>query len=131
MSAVGKKAVVYAPLAKVVWDHAGSSMTSAAQQAYVTRAARRKAVDHADTLTEGAVLRVVHRGHPHWVVFSQGAPVTVYPELEIPLERVLLNADRSKLMTAEQARLRARESGARARVRERGRRLLPHRQRPL
>lgn len=124
MSGLGKKAVVYGPLAKVVWDHAGSTVTAAAKDAYVRRGARRKAIDHADTLKGGAVLRVVHAGEPHWVVFSDGSPVGCYPDDGMPIDEVLESADMSKLMTPDQARLRAREARAQGAVGELRRRVL-------
>lgn len=117
----GKRAVKYGPQAQLLWKHAAKPATSAAQQALASLAARRTALKHADTVLEGAVLSVFHAGREHWVVFSKGSPVAVYPPLagsqtDQQLAALIEHADLSKKMTPEQVKARLAEQSKRQQV---------------
>ncbi len=118
---VGKKAVKYGPQAQLVWKHAAKPATTAAQQAIASASARRTALKHADTVIEGAVLNVFHEGREHWVVFSKGAPIAVYPPLAAgetgqQLATLIEHTDLSKKMTPDQVRARRAEQSKRQQV---------------
>jgi hypothetical protein len=57
---------------------------------------RKKAVQHADTVIDGSVLRIFHRNLAHWVVFSGDEPIAVHPRTSAPFRELLKNADLSK-----------------------------------
>lgn len=65
---------------------------------------RRRAMDHADSLVEGTVQQVFHRGQPYWVVFSRNEPVGAHPHTEAPFDVLLLNADPAKRLAPAQMR---------------------------
>lgn len=65
---------------------------------------RRRAVEHADSVVEGTLQQVFHRGQPYWVVFSRGEPVGSHPHTEAPFDVLLLNADPAKRVTPEELR---------------------------
>jgi hypothetical protein len=117
----GKKALKYGPQAQLLWKHAAKPATSAAQQAIASIASRRTALKHADTVIEGALLNIFHEGREHWVVFSKGSPVAVYPPLvggqsDQQLAALTQHADLSKKMTPDQVRARLAEQSKRQQV---------------
>ncbi len=117
----GKKALKYGPQAQLLWKHAAKPATTAAQQAIASFASRRTALNHADTVIEGALLNVFHEGREHWVVFSKGSPVAVYPPLVGgqgvgQLAALIEHVDLSKKMTPDQVRARLAEQSKRQQV---------------
>lgn len=102
----GKRALKYGPQAQLAWKHAGKPAADAVQRAAAVRNARRTALRHADTVVEGAILKVVYDGDTFWVVFSGGEPVAAYPKTLVPLDEVVVKADLSKKMTPDQLRAR-------------------------
>ena len=107
---VGTRLVKYGPQAQLVWKHVAAPVTSAAQRTFATRTARRTALNHADTVVEGAVLKVMHEGDIHWVVFSGGRPVTAYPASPATLDELVADADVAKKMTPDQFRTKQAEA---------------------
>ena len=65
-----KKVVKYGPHAQQIWKHVGKPAQATARKQWAVWAARRTALQHADTLADGSVLGVMHHGERHWVVFS-------------------------------------------------------------
>jgi hypothetical protein len=114
---VGKKALKYGPQAQLVWKHAGKPATAAARRAVASAAARRTALRHADTVVQGAILKVFDHGTPLWVVFSGNDVVASYPSSATEPAALVANADESKKMTPDQFRARRaeRSPGRRAR----------------
>ncbi|ANS78796.1 hypothetical protein SGUI_1400 [Serinicoccus hydrothermalis] len=65
---------------------------------------RKHALAHADTVVEGSLQQVFHRGQPYWVVFSRNEPVGVHPHTDAPFDTLLLNADPGKRHTPDELR---------------------------
>ena len=101
---VGTKLVRYGPQAQLVWKHVAAPATAAAQRTFAARSASRTALSHADTVVEGAILKVIYEGATHWVVFSGGNPVTAYPTSPVALDDLVAHADVSKKVTPDQYR---------------------------
>jgi hypothetical protein len=114
-----KKVVKYGPHVQQAWKHIGKPTQDAAQKQLSTWAARRTALQHADTLTDGSVLGVMHDGERTWVVFSADDPVAAYPHSAAPLTELVEHADLTKRVTPElvRERQRAREIARRAQQR--------------
>ena len=118
-----KKAVKYGPYVPQVWKHVGKPTQAAAQKQLASWAARRTALQHADTLTDGSVLGVMDQGVRVWVVYSADEPVTVYPDTTTLLETLVARANLSKRITPEQARERQRLRAIRHQAVERAKQL--------
>ncbi|WP_010148143.1 hypothetical protein [Serinicoccus profundi] len=82
------------PATKFVQDQASRARTNP----------RKHALAHADTVVEGSLQQVFHRGQAYWVVFSRNEPVGVHPLTDAPFETLLLNADPGKRQTPEALR---------------------------
>lgn len=79
-----------------------------AASAYLaSRATHRQAIDHATTLVDGSVLKVVHEGATVWVVFSGDDPVTAYQAVPVGLDDLLAHADLSHRVRPEAVPSRA------------------------
>jgi hypothetical protein len=118
-----KKALKYGPYVQQAWKHAGKPAQAAAQRQVSSWAARRTALQHADTVTGGSVLGVMHDGQRFWVVFSADEPVAAYPYTQASLDRLVAHADLSRRVTPEQARERRAARELRRRAREGAERL--------
>lgn len=118
-----KRALKYGPYAQQAWKHAGKPAQEAAQRSVASWAARRTALQHAETLVEGSVLGVVHDGTKVWVVYSGDDVVAAYPSVPVPLPDLVAHADFSRRVTPAEARERQRVREVRARAQERVRRL--------
>jgi hypothetical protein len=94
----------YGPHAVVVWKVAGHHVEAAARNKLDEVGARRTAFDHASTVSDGAVLRVVDSGHAVFVVLSGERAVASYPQGDKPLEALLRDADLRRRVTPEQHR---------------------------
>jgi hypothetical protein len=108
----------YGPMVPLLWKTAGRPATEAAQRAFAVRAARNTAVHHADTVEQGAILKVYDQGNPIWVVFSGADVVASYPPRESTVAKLVASADLSKKMTPDQFRARKAERSARRRALE-------------
>lgn len=115
---VGTKLVKYGPQAQLVWRHVAAPATTAAQRTFAAQIARRTALNHADTVVEGAIVKVMHEGAIHWVVFSGGKPVTAYPTTQVTLETLVADADLSKMTTPDQFRAKRAEASKKRRALE-------------
>ena len=82
------------PATKFVQDQASKARTNP----------RKHALAHADTVVEGSLQQVFHRGHPYWVVFSRNEPVGVHPHTDAAFDTLLLNADPGKRHTPDELR---------------------------
>jgi GNAT superfamily N-acetyltransferase len=86
-------AVKYGPLLYEAVKHGREPAQRALQKAFARQVDRRKAMQHASTVIDGAILRVFHQTEPVWVVFSADTPITTYPPVDVPLDVVLQHAD--------------------------------------
>lgn len=116
MKPMGKRALKYGPQAALVWKHAGKPTTLAAQRILAEQSARRTALKHADTVEQGAIVKVFHQGTPVWVVFSGPQPVASYPPRDAQPAELVASADLSKKMTPDQFRAKKAERSARRRA---------------
>jgi len=74
-----KYGVRYGPLVVEAVRHGREPAQQALQAAWAKRSARRKAVEHALTVREGSLLKVIKDGQAIFFVFSGDAIVTTYP----------------------------------------------------
>jgi hypothetical protein len=118
-----QKAVKYGPYVPQVWKHIAKPTQAAAQKQLTSWSARRTALQHADTLTDGSVLGVMHDGQRRWVVFSAEEPIAAYPQTTTPLDQLTAHADLCKRVTPDQARERRIARELRRRAGERARQL--------
>jgi hypothetical protein len=89
--------VRYGPVAFEAIKHGREPAQQAMQTALANRTARRKAVEHARTVREGSLLKVMHEGRVVWFVFSDDHIVTTYPPVPVPTYGDLLrHADLDK-----------------------------------
>lgn len=93
---VGRGARKVGTGAKVAWDHGGKQTAGAGVRTAKKARGRHKARNHAATLVAGKVVKVMHQGAVHYVVFSGEKPVATYPATTIPVETLLANADLTK-----------------------------------
>ena len=98
--------VRYGPHVVAAWKIAGPKVEAAARSKLDEAGARRTAFDHADSVADGSVLRVVERGHGGVVVLSGDAPLAAYPVVERPLADLLDRADLGKRVTPAEHRQR-------------------------
>ncbi|WP_083750733.1 hypothetical protein [Kribbella sp. ALI-6-A] len=74
-----KYGVRYGPMAFEAVKHGREPAQQAIQAALAKRTARRKAVEHALTVRDGSLLKVIKDGSAIFFVFSGDAIVTTYP----------------------------------------------------
>jgi hypothetical protein len=115
---VAKNAVKYGPHAQQVWKHAGKPAREAAQKAAADWSSRRTALEHADSVVDGSLLRVVHEGRGVWVVFSGDAAVASYPSVSTSPTELVTHADKGKRVTPEELRERQPSRRIRRRIAE-------------
>lgn len=68
----------------------------AAHKVVASEKARRSAMTHARSLTDGSILKVYLGEAALWVVFSGDTAVTVYPPSDVPLSSLIERADLTK-----------------------------------
>jgi len=78
-----KYGVRYGPVAFEAVKHGREPAQHAVQAALARRTARKTAIEHAGTLREGSLLKVVHEGRPLWFVFSGDEIVATYPQVPV------------------------------------------------
>jgi hypothetical protein len=122
-----KRALKYGPYAAQAWKHLGKPTQAAVQKQAGSWAARRTALQHADTVNQGSVLGVMHDGAKGWVVYSGDEPVTAYPSTSKPLAELVAHADLTRRITPEQARERQRLRELRRRAGGRAKQIRPRR----
>ncbi|MEV6415770.1 hypothetical protein [Kribbella sp. NPDC051718] len=76
---VVKYGVRYGPMAFEAVKHGREPAQQAIQAALAKRTARRKAIEHAVTVRDGSLLKVIKDGQAVFFVFSGDAIVTTYP----------------------------------------------------
>jgi hypothetical protein len=76
-----KYGVRYGPLMIEAVRHGREPAQQAVQAAWAKRSARRRAVEHALTVREGSLLKVIKDGQAVFFVFSGDAIVTTYPQV--------------------------------------------------
>ena len=131
MGPAAKRALKYGPYAAQAWKHLGKPTQAAVQKQAGSWAARRTALQHADTVNDGSILGVMHGGAKVWVVYSGDEPVTAYPSTSKTLTELVAHANLSKRITPEQAREQQRLRELRRRAADRARRARPRRRRSL
>lgn len=83
----------YAPQVWVASKALREPAKEAAQKVVASERARRSALGHARTITDGSILKVYKGDQSHWLVFSGDTAVTVYPPADVPLSALLRGAD--------------------------------------
>jgi hypothetical protein len=73
--------VRYGPVAVAAIKHGREPAQQAVQSVLARRNARKIAIEHARTLREGTVLKVMHESSPVWFVFSGDEIVATYPQV--------------------------------------------------
>lgn len=76
---VVKYGVRYGPMAFEAIKHGREPAQQAVQAALAKRTARKKALEHALTVRDGSLLKVIKEGQAVYFVFSGDAIVTTYP----------------------------------------------------
>jgi hypothetical protein len=76
---VVKYSVRYGPMAFEAVKHGREPAQQAVQAALAKRSARKKAIEHALTVRDGSLLKVIKDGQAVFFVFSGDAIVTTYP----------------------------------------------------
>jgi hypothetical protein len=79
-----KYGVRYGPMAFQAVKHGREPAQQALQAALAKRSARRKAIEHAVTVRDGSLLKVIKDGQAVFFVFSGDAIVTTYPPVPQP-----------------------------------------------
>ncbi|HEU4947517.1 MAG TPA: hypothetical protein VFT31_10210 [Kribbella sp.] len=74
-----KYGVRYGPMAFEAVKHGREPAQQAVQAALAKRSARKKAIEHALTVLDGSLLKVIKDGQAVFFVFSGDAIVTTYP----------------------------------------------------
>jgi hypothetical protein len=76
-----KYGVRYGPLVIEAVRHGREPAQQAVQATWAKRSARRRAIEHALTVREGSLLKVIKDGQAVFFVFSGDAIVTTYPQV--------------------------------------------------
>ncbi|WP_328325827.1 hypothetical protein OHA70_36530 [Kribbella sp. NBC_00382] len=91
---VVKYGVRYGPMAFEAVKHGREPAQQALQAAMAKRTARKKAIEHALTVRDGSLLKVIKDGQAVFFVFSGDAIVTTYPPVpQATYPELLLHAD--------------------------------------
>ncbi|HWD83002.1 MAG TPA: hypothetical protein VG497_29080 [Kribbella sp.] len=95
-----KYGVRYGPLVVEAVRHGREPAQQAVQAAWAKRTARRKAFEHATTVRDGTLLKVIKDGQAIFFVFSGDAIVTTYPAVpQATYPELLRHADLDKRET--------------------------------
>ncbi|MFI5735172.1 hypothetical protein ACIA49_33985 [Kribbella sp. NPDC051587] len=98
-----KYGVRYGPLVVEAVKHGREPAQQAMQAAVARRTARKKALEHALTVREGSLLKVMKDGQAIFFVFSGDAIVTTYPAVpQAAYPELLRHADLDKRESADQ-----------------------------
>ena len=96
-----KYGVRYGPLAVEAIKHGREPAQQAVQAALARRSARKKAIEHALTVRDGSLLKVIRDGQAILFVFSGDAIVTTYPPVpQNTYPELLRHADLDKRESA-------------------------------
>ncbi|HEY4570867.1 MAG TPA: hypothetical protein VIH10_15450 [Kribbella sp.] len=92
-----KYGVRYGPLVVQAVQHGREPAQQAMQAAWAKRIARHKAIEHALTVRDGSLLKVIRDGQAIFFVFSGDAIVTTYPAMtQSTYPELLRHADLDK-----------------------------------
>ncbi len=69
---------------------------AAAQKVMASERARKSALAHARTLSDGSILKVYRGDQSLWIVFTGDTAVTVHPPTDVELSSLLRGADLTK-----------------------------------
>ena len=95
-----KYGVRYGPIVVEAVRHGREPAQQAVQAAWAKRTARRKAFEHATTVRDGTLLKVIKDGQAIFFVFSGDAIVTTYPSVpQATYPELLRHADLDKRET--------------------------------
>lgn len=109
--------IKYGPQIWVATQALRKPATEAVNKAVSSERARRLAMGHAASLTEGSILKVYKGDAAHWLVFNGEEPVAVHPETDLPLDTLAAGADLTKRVRPQDklsATDRARDAAATA-----------------
>ena len=112
-----KLGIKYGPQIWVASQALREPAKEAANKAISSERARRSAMDHARSLTDGSILKVYKGDAAHWVVFSGDEPVAVHPSTDLLLTTLVERADLTKRIRPQdkvKATARARDAAATA-----------------
>jgi hypothetical protein len=93
--------IKYGPQIWVATQALREPAKEAIAKAVASEKARRQAMAHATSLSEGSILKVYKGDQAHWVVYSSDEPLTVYPATEVPLSTLVQRADVTKRIRPE------------------------------
>ncbi|GAA6524962.1 hypothetical protein [Intrasporangium sp. DVR] len=96
VSKIVKVGAKYGPQIWVASKALREPAKEAAQKVIVSEKARKKAFDHAKSLSDGSILKVYEGDQSLWIVFSGDTAITVHPVSPTPLPRLLQGADLTK-----------------------------------
>ena len=88
--------VKYGPPVWVATQALREPAQAAAQKIIASERARKAALAHARTLSDGSILKVYHGDQSLWIVFTGDTAVTVHPATDVELSALLRGADLSK-----------------------------------
>jgi hypothetical protein len=88
--------IKYGPQIWVATQALREPAKEAVGKAVSSEKARRQAMAHATSLSEGSILKVYKGDRAHWVVFGGDEPVGVYPPADLPLATLVERADLTK-----------------------------------
>jgi hypothetical protein len=91
-----KLGIKYGPQIWVATQALREPAKEAANKAIASERARRLAMGHAASLTDGSILKVYKGDAAHWLVFNADEPVAVHPETDLPLPTLAAGADLTK-----------------------------------
>ena len=98
---VMKYGVRYGPMAFEAVKHGREPAQQAIQAALAKRTARKKAIEHALTVRDGSLLKVIKEGQAIFFVFSGDAIVTTYPQVpQATYPELLRHADLDRRASA-------------------------------
>jgi len=96
LTRVVKIGVKYGPVAYEAIKHGKEPAMELAQKQLDKLTARRKALNHAEGLTDGSAMPVWQGDQQVWVVFNGDEPIATHPGVDIPLAVLVQGYDLSK-----------------------------------
>lgn len=96
LTTVVKLGVKYGPVAYQAIKHGKEPAMELAQKQYARLTARKKALNHAQGLTDGSVIPVWEGDQQVWVVFNGDEPIASHPTVDIPMGLLVQGYDLSK-----------------------------------
>lgn len=91
-----KLGVKYGPQVWVATQALREPAKEAAQKIMASERARKAALEHAKTLSDGSILKVYRGEQSLWIVFTGDTAVSVHPPADVELTALLRGVDLSK-----------------------------------